>query len=152
MTSGAAASGIRDAEGRLMLPLAMRAESCADGCRARFVGRAAWDVAPLMPAEVGGFFVVIDGEGDAVDVLMTPFVWIPGGGCRLILDKLGITGGGIAVTTGAMMIAACLASQRGRGSCIGGDRQTETAPRVYAALDGLRVLTFAAWLENRKRE
>jgi hypothetical protein len=74
MTSGTAVSGTREADGRLMLPLAIRADSCADGCRARFAGRAVWPVAPLMPAELGGFLEVMDGEGDAVEELTAPLV------------------------------------------------------------------------------
>lgn len=56
-----------------------------------------------MPAEVGGFFDTMDGEGEDVEGAVAPFVWMPGGGARFILDAMvGMTGGGIAVTTGAI--------------------------------------------------
>lgn len=61
---------------------------------ARFADRGAERLlpAPLLVAEVGGYFAVlgslpadIDGEGDDAEDLM-PFVWMPGGTGRLILE------------------------------------------------------------------
>lgn len=103
MTSGRGSSTASDAGRSPALGLGLRAESWVEGCRARFAGLAEGATAPLMPAEFGGFFAVIEGDGEDVDDAVTPFVWIPGGGARFILDaRVGITGGGIAVTTGAI--------------------------------------------------
>ena len=128
MTSGRGASTATEAKRSPAFGFGLRADDCVEGCRALFGGLGVAAAAPpLIPAEFGGFFAVIEGEGDDVDGAVAPFVCMPGGGARLILDeRLGITGGGIAVTTGAISPRA---SHRGL-------QPTDTfkkPPRVYAA-------------------
>lgn len=90
-----------EAERTPALFLEIRPVSCADGSRrVLFVGRAG---AALAPAELGGFFVDKDGDGDDFGAMLIPFVWIPGGTGLLTLAVTGNVGGWIAVTTGAIL-------------------------------------------------
>lgn len=67
--------------------------------RVRLIGRADCGFAPFVVAELGGFFVDIEGDGDD-RIELAPLVWMPGGTGRLILDAT--EGGWMAVTTGAI--------------------------------------------------
>lgn len=85
-------SAAREADLRPALFLEFLTNICDDVSRfARFMGRTVDAVIDRSPAECGGCFALggfladINGDGDDLEGIEAPFVWIPGGIGRLIL-------------------------------------------------------------------